>query len=501
MNGRTLSLVIGVLVLLALAVGAAGAIPHRLPPLSPAAGATVSGGISYQGRLAGADGAPLDGAYTMRFVIYDDPISGSSVWDSGDVSVTVEDGLFTTTLDVDSQAFDGQALWLSIVVEGEILSPRQELLPAPYALGLRPGAEIVGESISAGDAVLAGNAPATGTALRAQANGGVGVFGTSEDNVAVWGGSENSWGGYFTSDLGSGLRVDAGGEEIFHYGAHVTSNRGYAVYAQSAQNQALRGEAGDVTDFYTPLGAVGVVGIGANRGVYGSSDSGTGVYGVSENNYGLWAQSINWRGVTGITSRSDNNYGFYTPDNLYSANINMAGALMQVMQNGDTEPLSPGDVVAFSGINHTVAAVDGPVVQVRQAGAANSTAVAGVVHSRFNIDAVNPDLQAPDDSAPDDSAPAHLAAMEVTPPGPAAPGDYVLVVVQGPTQVKAGALSGDPIQPGDLLSAGADAGLAAKAQTITVDGAEATMPGAVFAKALEPLADRQEKIWVYVTLR
>lgn len=494
MNGRTLSLVIGVLVLLALAVGAAGAIPHRLPPPSPAAGATVSGGISYQGRLADADGAPLDGAYTMRFVIYDDPISGSSIWDSGEVSVTVEDGLFTTTLGVDPQAFDGQALWLSIVVEDHILSPRQELLPAPYALGLRPGAEIVGESISAGDAVLAGRAPATGTALRAQANGGVGVFGTSEDNVAVWGRSENSWGGYFTSDEGYGIRVDSAGEQVYDHGAYVTSNLGYGVYAQSAQNQALRGEAGDVTDFFNPLGAVGVVGIGANRGVYGSSYSGTGVHGISENNYGLWAQSINWRGVTGRTNRTDNNYGLYTPDNLYSANINMAGALMQVMQNGGEEPLAPGDVVAFSGINHSVAAVDGPIVQVSQAGAANSTAVAGVVHSRFNIDAVNADLQTPDDSAP-----ATLAAMEVTPSGPAAPGDYVLVVVQGPTQVKAGALGGDPIQPGDLLSA--DAGLAARAQTITVDGAESTIPGAVFAKALEPLEGKTEMIWVYVTLR
>jgi hypothetical protein len=81
---------------------------------------------------------------------------------------------------------------------------------------------------------------------------------------------------------------------------------------------------------------------------------------VSSSNYGVWGQSSEWRGVTGRTSRADNNYGFYTPDNLFSLNINLAGAVMQVMQNGGTEPLAPGDVVVFSGINRAVTAVDAP---------------------------------------------------------------------------------------------------------------------------------------------
>jgi hypothetical protein len=183
----------------------------------------------------------------MRFIVYNAEVAGSALWDSGNLSVTVENGLFNVQLGVEQVDFDGRALWLSIIVDGQTLSPRQEILPAPYALSLRPGADIVGDSIGAADAVLAGYAPATGTALYADANGGVGLFGDSEDSYGVWGSSNNSWGGYFTSDGGYGIRVNTNGTAHYDHGAYITSQGGYGVYAQSAQNQAVRGEAGNIT--------------------------------------------------------------------------------------------------------------------------------------------------------------------------------------------------------------------------------------------------------------
>lgn len=495
MNERKLSLIVGSIVALLLAAGAAGAIPNRQPSSPAEITAAVSNGINYQGRLTSANGAPLTGTYPMRFIVYNAAVGGSALWDSGNTNVSVSSGLFNVKLGVNPAHFDGRALWLNITVNGETLSPRQEILPAPYALSLRPGADIVGDSIGAADAVLAGHAPATGTALYANANGGVGLFGTSENSYGVQGASNNSWGGYFTSSGGHGIRVSTTSPNHYDYGAYVTSQGGYGVYAQSAQNQAVRGEAGNVAGIAQPLGAVGVVGIGANRGAYGSSGSGVGVYGVSNNNYGLWGQSTTWYGATGRTSRSDNNYGFYTPDNMFvGGNLNTTGAVMQVMQNGGSEPLSPGDVVLFNGINQAVTAVDGPVVQVSKAGTANSTAVAGVVFSRFNIDAVNPELQSPDDAAN-----GALAEMEVTPAGSAAPGEYVLVVVQGVAQVKINAAVN--IQPGDLLSTGTQAGLADKAEMMTMNGVETAVPGTVFGKALEPVDGFKEMIYVYVTLQ
>jgi len=496
MNVNRLFILVSTITLVLLMAGVSGAFSPRLPPSLRAVTAPVSSGISYQGRLTSPDGAPLDGPYTMRFVVYDDEVAGAALWDSGDVIVTVEGGLFTVPLGVDQANFDGQALWLSIIVEEETLSPRQEILPAPYALSLRPGADIVGDSIDAADAILAGYAPATGTAFHADANGGVGLLGDSQNNYGVWGASVDSWGGYFTSESGYGVRVDSRGAAHFDHGAYVTSDGGYGVYAQSAQNQAVRGEGGDVTGIVQPLGAVGVVGIGTNRGTYGASGSGSGLYGISDGNYGLWAQSSAWRGATGRTDRADNNYGFYTPDNLFAANVNLAGAVMQVMENGGEEPLAPGDVVVFSGINRLVAAVDSPIIQVRKASTANSAAVAGVVFSRFNIDAIDPELESPDHAVQEAAA-----AMAVTPAGSAPAGGYVLVVVHGLAQVNVSAVTSDSIRPGDLLSTSRAAGSAKKAATITTNGMDTAIPGTVFAKALEPFDGTQDVIYVYVTLQ
>ena len=495
MKTKTITMIVMGITIALLLAGAAGAITQRPLTNLVEVQAPVASGISYQGRLTDPGGTPLNGAYTMRFIVYNDSVAGSSLWDSGNLNIVVENGLFNVKLGVSQASFNGQALWLSIIVDGQTLSPRQEILPAPYALSLRPGATIVGDALGGGEAALSGSAPATGTALRAEANGGMGLYGSSTNNYGVRGSSSNSWGGYFSSSGGYGIRVETSGPDHYDHGAFVTAQGGYGVLAQSATNQGVRGEAGNVAGISQPLGAVGVVGIGENRGTYGSSSSGVGLYGVSSSNYGVWGTSSTWRGVTGRTSRSDNNYGFYTPDNLFSLNINMAGAMMQVMQNGGTEPLAPGDVVVFSGINRTVTAVDAPIAQVSRAHTANSTAVAGVVFSRFNIDAVDPDLEFPDDTAQE-----RMAEMDVTPAGEVASGEFLLVVVQGPALVSASGLAGD-IQPGDLLSTGGSMGLAGKAAMVTVNGTETAVPGTILGKALEPLDRAQEMIYVYVTLQ
>jgi len=497
MKAKKLFSIVTVVAILILAAGVMGALPNRLPAAPTAVTAAVSNSISYQGRLSSPSGSPLNGTYTMRFIVYDDAVAGSALSDSGNLSVSVENGLFNVQLGVDQATFDGQALWLTIIIDGETLSPRQEILPAPYALSLRPGADIVGDSIDAADAIVAGYAPATGTAFYADANGGSGVFGNSVGNYGVWGSSTNSWGGYFTSQNGYGLRVNTNGDDHYDHGAYITSNRGYAVYAQSTLNMGVRGEAGDLTNINSPLGRIGVVGLGQNRGVVASSNAGTGMYASSVSNYGVWGTSADYRGVTGRTGNASNNYGFYTPDNIFALNYTSSGALMQVMQNNGAVSLSPGDVVAFNGINQTQTVIDNPIVQVNKVGIANSTAVAGVVFSRFNIDAIDPDLEFPDDSGN-----GAAAAMEVTPAGDAAPGEYVLIVVQGPAQVNATALgSGNSIQPGDLLSTNGTAGLAGKAEMVTVGGVETAVPGTVFGKALESLDGTQEMIYVYVTLQ
>jgi len=502
-------MLVGLVTVSLMSVGVAVAVAPSFDPSNPSA--PLASTIGYQGQLTDAGGNALDGQYAMTFRIYDAAAGGSELWSGPLQSVEVDEGLFNVELDVDQSAFNGRALWLEMTIEGEVLSPRQALLAAPYALGLRPGADIQGDPADASGSVLnvgmsglwplgstvSSYAPATGTAVRAEAAGGTGLSAASQGSYGIEGSSVSGWGGYFTSDQGYGLRVDTSGTDHYDHGAYITSQGGYALYAQSATNMGVRGEAGDITGIASPLGPIGVVGLGQNRGVVGGSISGSGVYASSVTNYGVWGQSAEYRGVTGRTGRSDDNYGFYTPDNLFAKNYNLTGAIMQVVQNAGPTPLEPGDVAVFTGIEvgldgelSAASALSGmPMIQVGRASATNGHAVAGVVYSGFNIDALLAD-----------NPEAEPADATINLPGPIATGDYLLLVMQGAVQVKAAALGGS-IQPGDLLVAAGDTGMAMPATASDAGGAGLTAPGAVFAKALESTDGNQEMIYVYVTLQ
>jgi hypothetical protein len=111
------------------------------------------------------------------------------------------------------------------------------------------------------------------------------------------------------------------------------------------------------------------------------------------------------------------------------------------------------------------------------------------VYSRYNLEAMT---EGPEQGIPGD--------WEVTPAGPVPPGEYLLVVVQGPAQVKASALAG-AIHPGDLLSSAGPAGQAAMAAHVSIEGVKTAVPGTVFGKALEALDQGDKLIYVFVTLQ
>jgi hypothetical protein len=442
--------------------------------------------ITYQGRLTDPQGDPLDGSYPMQFILYDAESGGTAVWDSGQFNVEVTEGLFTVDLSVDQTDFDGQALWLEISVDGQILSPRQAIRPAPYALGLRPGARVVGEppdfagSVFGADvegtyplaSAIQGTA-ATGDAIHGDSDGGYGLRGYSASGNALSASSDAKTAGVFQSNEGYGIRVNTDGSDHWDHAGYFTSNLGYGVYAVSSQNDGVRGE-GDIA------------------GVRGTGDV-IGTYGFSSANFGLYGGTSSGFGVYGYTASSTNNYGIYTPDNLYAQNVTMSGALTQIAQNGSDQPLEPGDVVVFSGVD--TSSGDAPVVQVATTTFLNSSSVAGVVHGRHNMDAAR-EIEA----SPGAAMNGNVGAEEITPPGPVPPGGYMLIVVHGVTQVKAEALSTE-IAPGDLLATGTTSGHATRATQYEVDGLSTTSPGTVFAKALEPVEAGRDLIYVYVTLQ
>jgi len=95
--------------------------------------------INYQGRLI-KDNVPVDGTKTMVFSIYPDAVGGTQLWTSGNVSIEVHNGLFRYVIgsgSTDLSGIDwtaGQALYLEVKVETDILTPREEMSAYPYAI-------------------------------------------------------------------------------------------------------------------------------------------------------------------------------------------------------------------------------------------------------------------------------------------------------------------------------------------------------------------------------
>lgn len=99
--------------------------------------------FTYQGQLK-EGGDPVTDTCDFVFSLWNDPDStdmGDQVGETPMPSdVDVAEGLFTVLLDFGSGAFEGDARWLEMAVKcsGDVgyivLSPRQEVTPAPYSL-------------------------------------------------------------------------------------------------------------------------------------------------------------------------------------------------------------------------------------------------------------------------------------------------------------------------------------------------------------------------------
>jgi hypothetical protein len=114
----------------------AGALPlvRQAVPASPS---TTT--VHYQGRLADSGGEPLEGPVDLQFALYASDTEGEPIWGPElHEDVPVEDGLFTVNLGGPTGGLPlsllGGSLWLEVIVEGEALSPRQQLGAVPYAM-------------------------------------------------------------------------------------------------------------------------------------------------------------------------------------------------------------------------------------------------------------------------------------------------------------------------------------------------------------------------------
>jgi len=278
--GTIVTVVAALTLLLAASSGVAG------PPVDRGEGSnrvtlagTVASKISYQGKLTDAGGNPLDGTYTMQFQLYDAQSGGTMLWDSGAQSVQVDSGLLNVNLDVDQDDFNGQELWLAVKVDGEWMTDRQQILPVPYALSLRPGAEITG-NVGSPAALVAENTTASGVADgvwgKSASSSGAGIYGnayaTSGENYGVYGKSDSPDGrGVYGLAPSNGVYGAATGTGAGVHGVYGETSGDWG-WASGVYGKASRDHAIGVTGWNTAGGA----------GVYGYSTSGVGVVASSE---------------------------------------------------------------------------------------------------------------------------------------------------------------------------------------------------------------------------
>ncbi|MEJ2210549.1 MAG: right-handed parallel beta-helix repeat-containing protein [Anaerolineae bacterium] len=321
-----------------------------------------------------------------------------------------------------------------------------------------------------GSGLFVGRADADG--VHVQSAGGDGVHATG-------GSGADQYGGWFQGYSG----VYGKGTGTTGYGGHFDSDNRHAVYVEGS---------GAVADgvHIASAGRDGVsVASAGDYGVYVAAAGLDGVHVEGVSGHGVYASAA-IDGVYANTTATDHEWGLYTNDKLYvGTSLASGGPLMLVAQNGGADDLERGDVVAVSGVSAPLGEGEAPLPLVQRAGP-NDSAVVGVVYGRFVVEA---EVK----SARGEKQDPWRTRSDL---GPAAPGEYVLIVALGPAQVKVSAPPGG-ILPGDLLAA-AGAGLAAKAEALQVNGVSFYPPGLTLGKAMEPLEGASAGlVWVWVTLR
>jgi len=468
--------------LLALAVGLARA----QGPQPPGRGVPPQGGVgiqalmgiafTYQGQLK-KGGNPVNGICDFQFSLYGADSGGSPISVQTTTGITVTNGLFTVPLDFGAGTFQGDARWLQVAVKcaGDAsyipLAPRQALTAAPYALSLRPGAQVVGlvtadpytviyarntaasgltygvvgESASTSGRGVYGEASAAsgytyGVYGRSYSTDGWGVAGwasaNSGANRGVYGQSNSpaGYGGYFLNNSADGVALYAVGSGSTRDKAtlrveNTEADRGMAAYLTNSSNYATahfaNGGSGEV--LYLQNGGTDVNGTGGGDFI------------TAVNNP---EGDIQFRVTTSGQGRSD--VGWTTPAEDFAEMLPAVPGL------------EPGDVL--------VVGADGKLARSTQA---YQPTVVGVYSTRPGFVGGQP--------------------VEGELEG------HIPLAVVGVVPVKASAENG-PICPGDLLVASATPGHAMKAGPNPPQGT-------VIGKALEGLEEGTGVIQMLVVLQ
>jgi len=215
--------------------------------------AQMAPAFTYQGQLKEA-GRPYDGMAYLDFSLWDALENGNQIgttyWTP--FGVDVVNGLFTVEVDAlpfGPTAFNGQPRWLQIALTDAgganpiLLSPRQPMTPAPYALYALDGGgggsfnlPYQGSTTFNGDAfevINNGTSNAVAGSFLSPESGGVGVYGK---------GGADGYGGKFEGDSDAVAGVLGSTSRSYGAGVFATADASTA-YALYASNSSTEGDA------------------------------------------------------------------------------------------------------------------------------------------------------------------------------------------------------------------------------------------------------------------
>ena len=195
--------------------------------------------FTYQGRLNDGNN-PATGSYDLRFAIYDAVTNGNVI--SGvltNAATPVSNGLLTVKLDFGSGTFTGEARWLETAArtngsaEGfEVMAPRNELTPAPYAIMAGSASNLLGAVslsqlpaavVTNGAAAVALSGTFTGNGANLTNVNAATLAGLNATNFWQLGGNNVASGQFLGSTNNQALEFKAGGQRALRLEPNLAS--------------------------------------------------------------------------------------------------------------------------------------------------------------------------------------------------------------------------------------------------------------------------------------
>jgi hypothetical protein len=347
--------------------GARGSSVENAPLAAP-----LGTAFTYQGQLK-QSGAPANGTFSLEFRLFDAP-TGVTQLGSQSQSVAVTNGVFTVQLDFGVNAFNGEARFLEIVVNGTPLAPRQALTPSPHALAL-PGLYTQPNATSpnliggfSGNSVTAGVSGGT-IGGGGQGGGGGQTNRVTDDFGTVGGGRANRAGNNAGTASDAPHATVGGGSGNAASGAQATVGGGTGNNASGAQATVPGGSGNNAS------GPGATVPGGTDNSAEGinSFAAGNQAYAIGDGTF-VWSDNNNSPGIPFFSATSiGTGAGQFTVSPNNSFHVRAAGGARFVTSTGNDVGAflaaggSTWTSVSHSSLKDHFAPVDGRAVLERLA--------------------------------------------------------------------------------------------------------------------------------------